>query len=204
MIINFDTLSKQEAFMLMTASIIPRPIAWVLSENIDGGLNIAPFSFFNVITSNPPLLMISAGVNPDGTHKDTLYNIRDRHQMVIHIVSMDQIHDMNQSAETHKPGVSEVALLDLKTTSIEGFRLPRLADSKIAFACSLHDIHYVGNDPQAIVLAEIQTVYLDDAVTSKDAKGRLNIDAKQVNPVARMGPNQYVGLGELIRLQRPK
>ena len=74
MIINFDDISKQEAFVLMTASIIPRPIAWVLSENIDGGLNIAPFSFFNAITSNPPLLMLSAGINPNGTTR-TLFII---------------------------------------------------------------------------------------------------------------------------------
>lgn len=203
MIINTDSLSKQEAFVLMTASIIPRPIAWVLSENKDASLNIAPFSFFNAITSNPPLLMISAGMNPDGTHKDTFYNIRDRQQLVIHIVSLEQIHDMNQSAEMHAPGVSEVELLDLKTTPLEGFRLPRLADSRVAFACSLHDIYYVGNDPQALILAEIEKIYYDDAVVGEDAKGRLKIDPKQINPVARMGPNQYVGLGDLIHLKRP-
>lgn len=185
MIINFDDISKQEAFVLMTASIIPRPIAWVLSENIDGGLNIAPFSFFNAITSNPPLLMLSAGINPNGTPKDTLHNIRDRHQFVIHIVSLEQTHDMNQSAESHAPGVSEVEFLGLKTTRLEGFRLPRLADSRVAFACSLHDIHYVGNDPQALILAEIQKLYFDDAVVGEDTKGRIKIDAKQINPIAR-------------------
>ena len=123
-------------------------------------LILRPFSFFNAITSNPPLLMISAGINPDGTHKDTLYNIRDRHQFVIHIVSLEQIHDMNQSAQAHDPGVSEVELLGLKTTPLEGFRLPRLADSRVAFACSLHDIYYVGNDPQALVLAEIDRRFI--------------------------------------------
>jgi flavin reductase (DIM6/NTAB) family NADH-FMN oxidoreductase RutF len=204
MIINLDSVSKQEAFVLMTASIIPRPIAWVLSENIDGGLNIGPFSFFNAVTSNPPLLMISAGINPDGSYKDTLYNIRDRHQFVIHIVSLEQIQDMNQSAEAHAPGVSEVELLGLKTTPLEGFRLPRLTDSRVAFACSLHDIHYVGNDLQALILAKIDKLYLDDAVVGEDAKGRLKINAEQINPVARMGPNEYVKLGELIHLQRPK
>ena len=204
MIIELDSLSKQEAFILMTASIIPRPIAWVLSENINGSLNIAPYSFFNAITSNPPLLMISVGINPDKTHKDTLYNVRDRHQLVIHIVSLEQVHAMNQSAKAHKPGISEVELLGLTTTPMDGFRLPRLCDSHIAFACTLHDIYYVGNDPQALILVEIKKIYLDDAVVGEDEKGRLTIDPNKVNPVARMGPNQYVGLGELIHLCRPK
>ena len=62
----------------------------------------------------------------------------------------------------------------------------------------------MGNDPQALILAEIKKIYLDDAVVGEDEKGRLTIDPNQVNPVARMGPNQYVGLGELIHLRRPK
>ena len=111
---------------------------------------------------------------------------------------------MNQSAESHAPGVSEVELLGLKTTSLEGFRLPRLADSRVAFACSLHDIHYVGNDPQALILAEIQKLYLDDAVVGEDTKGRIKIDAKQINPIAKLGPNEYVDLGTLINLKRPR
>ena len=72
------------------------------------------------------------------------------------------------------------------------------------FAYSPHDIYYVGNDPQALILAEIKKIYLDGVVVDEDEKDRLIIDPNQVNPVTRMGPNQYVGLGELIHLRRPK
>lgn len=106
--INFAALTAQLAYFTMNATLIPRPIAWVLSENVDGGLNIAPYSYFNAISSNPPLLMISAGMTPDGTSKDTHNNIRDRNDLVVHIVSLEQVKEMNQSSETHPPGVLEV------------------------------------------------------------------------------------------------
>lgn len=204
MIIDLNTCTTPEAFHLMTSTIIPRPIAWVLSENEDSSLNIAPYSFFNGITSNPPLLMISAGINPDGTHKDTLCNIRDRDQCVIHIVSLDQINDMNYSSHQHPAGVSEVELLGLKTTHDDEFRLPRITDCKVAYSCSLHDIHYVGNNSQALILVEIHHIFLDDTITGKDEKGRLTVSAKQINPAARLGPGQYASLGELVHLQKPK
>ena len=87
MYIDFGKMTAQQVYITMTQTIVPRPIAWVLSENPDQSLNLAPYSYFNAVCSDPPLLMISAGVKPDGATKDTRDNIRDRKEFVVHIAS---------------------------------------------------------------------------------------------------------------------
>ena len=108
MYIDFGDMTPQQVYITMTQTVIPRPIAWVLSENADGSLNLAPYSYFNAVSSDPALVMISAGVKPDGGIKDTRDNIRDRRDFVIHITSLDQLDNMNASSASFDPGVSEV------------------------------------------------------------------------------------------------
>jgi flavin reductase (DIM6/NTAB) family NADH-FMN oxidoreductase RutF len=98
MFIDFGDMTPQQIYFTLTQTVIPRPIAWVLSENANASFNLAPFSYFNAISSNPPLVMISAGMKPEGGAKDTRDNIRDRHDFVIHIVSLDQLDAMNASS----------------------------------------------------------------------------------------------------------
>ncbi|HJP07731.1 MAG: protein/domain typically associated with flavoprotein oxygenase, DIM6/NTAB family protein [Acidiferrobacteraceae bacterium] len=203
MFIDFDAMTPQQVYFTLTQTVIPRPIAWVLSENADGSLNLAPFSYFNAVSSNPPLIMMSAGLKPDGGAKDTRDNIRDRRDFVIHIPSLEQLDDMNASSASLPPGVSEVEHLGLETTAFEGSRLPRLVDPKVAFACSLYDIHYIGDDPQSLILGEVHGVFVDDSVVGEDAKGRRKILAEKINPVGRLGAGEYVSFGELLSRTRP-
>ncbi len=203
MFIDFDAMTPQQVYFTLTQTVIPRPIAWVLSENADGSLNLAPFSYFNAVSSNPPLIMMSAGLKPDGGAKDTRDNIRDRRDFVIHIPSLEQLDDMNASSASLPPGVSEVEHLGLETIAFEGSRLPRLVDPKVAFACSLYDIHYIGDDPQSLILGEVHGVFVDDSVVGEDAKGRRKILAEKINPVGRLGAGEYVSFGELLSRTRP-
>ena len=204
MYIDFGTVTPQQAYFTMTQTIIPRPIAWIVSENTNGSINLAPFSYFNAVSSNPPLVMISAGIKPGGVAKDTLNNIRQRKDFVLHIVSLEQLNAMNQSSANLPSGESEVEMLGLETVAFEGSRLPRLADAKVAFACRLYDIHYIGSDPQALILGQVEGLYVDDSVVGKDDKGRTKILAERINPVGRLGANEYVTFGERLSRDRPK
>lgn len=130
MIVDFDQLTPGQRYIQTIQTLIPRPIAWVLSENADGGFNLAPFSFFTAICSDPALLMLSLGHKPDGSLKDTRTNLEARGFCVIHIPDRAMLEAMNASSATLPAGESEVDKLGLELTDFEGFRLPRLASDR--------------------------------------------------------------------------
>lgn len=202
--IDFSQLSASGIYFNVIQTLVPRPIAWVLSENSNGSFNLAPFSYFNAVSSNPPLLMISVGKKPDGSHKDTRINIEARKDFIVHIPHRGLLSEMNESSATLPAGVSELDRLGLETESMEGSRLPRIKDSHIAFVCECYEIHEIGNTPQSMILGEIKSLYIDDEVSSKDAKGRVKVDISKLDPVSRLGASEYMGCGEIIKLHRPE
>ncbi|MEH6629050.1 MAG: flavin reductase family protein [Motiliproteus sp.] len=202
--IDFSQLSASGIYFNVIQTLVPRPIAWVLSENSNGSFNLAPFSYFNAVSSNPPLLMISVGKKPDGSHKDTRINIEKRKDFVVHIPHRGLLSEMNESSATLPAGVSELDRLGLETESMEGSRLPRIKDSHIAFVCECYEIHEIGNTPQSMILGEIKSLYIGDEVSSKDAKGRVKVDINKLDPVSRLGASEYMGCGEIIKLRRPE
>lgn len=204
MLIDFDDLSASQVYFNLIQTLIPRPIAWVLSENAAQGYNLAPFSYFSAVCSDPPLLMISVGKKPDGSHKDTRANIEKRHDFVVHIAHREMLEALNESSATLPPEVSEVEKLGLATEPFEGFRLPRLSGCRIAYGCECHEIQEIGCAPQSLIFGRIQKMYIDDAICEQDAKGRFKVNAKRLDPLGRLGANEYTTLDEVIRLGRPK
>ncbi|WP_421862447.1 flavin reductase family protein [Motiliproteus sp.] len=203
MYIDLAELNPNQVYFNMIQTLVPRPIAWVLSEHANGKLNLAPFSYFSAVCSDPPLLMISVGKKPDGSHKDTRVNIEQRGHFVVHITSAEQLEVMNQSSMTLPAEISEVDELNLETATFEGFPLPRLKDSRVAFGCELYRIDEIGNSAQSLIFGEIKQIYIDDQVATRDDKGRLKLDTSRLNPVARLGASEYMGCGEIITLKRP-
>ena len=201
--IKLDELSSPMAYFTMTQTVVPRPIAWILSENEDAGFNLAPFSYFNAVCSDPPLVMVSIGTQDDGSEKDTLRNIKARSQFVIHIASCGQLTELNQSSATLPPGVSEVSANQLQTIAVEGFHMPRLSDCKIALMCERHQIQTIGNNQQSLLFAEIREIYIDDDCIEVNDKGRLKVLAERVQPLARLGASEYASFGDVLVAQRP-
>ncbi len=202
MLLQLDQFEAAQRYYLMSQTLVPRPIAWVLSENATGSYNLAPFSYFNAICSAPPLIMLSIGKKPDGSDKDTRRNIIERKYFTVHIASIDSLNALNQSASPLDADESEVEMLGLATTEFEDFPLPRLADCKIAYACELRDIHIVGEVEQAVIYGEIKTIYLDDRIATEDDKGRIKVDVDKLQPVSRLGANEYMAPGEVVTLKR--
>lgn len=201
--IDLAELKPLQIYGLMTQTIIPRPIAWVLSESENQELNLAPFSYFNAVCSAPPLIMLSMGWKDRETEKDTAVNIRARKDFVIHIPSRDELIPMNDSSATLPHGESELAQHGLETVPFEGSRLPRLKDSRVAMACTYYDLHELGPGRQALILGEVKRIYVEDTCIEQ-IEGRFHVDAKGVDPVARLGPKEYATLADVIEIARPK
>jgi len=199
--LDLSTLEPAQVYATMTQTIVPRPIAWVLSENDDGGFNLAPFSYFNAISSAPPMVMLSIGVKPSGEVKDTRYNIEQRKAFVVHIAHRELAPAVTASSATLARGVSELDTLGLDLVPMPGSALPRLKDCRVAYACRLSEIKVIGH--QAIVFAELEHLYLDDAVCGKDAKGRLRVLADKVDAIGRLGGSEYITAGDIISIDRP-
>jgi len=203
MLVNLSEFSRPDAYFAMTQTVLPRPVAWVLSENDNGSYNLAPYSFFNAVSSDPPLLMFSVGLQDDGTYKDSLANVRERPEFVVHIASSSQLPDLNLSSATLPPGVSEVTAGNLSLSEVEGFNMPRLTDCKVAFMCHVHKIDRIGNNDQNLVFGEIDGVYLDDGCAAYNEKGRLIVNADVIQPLSRLGASQYASFGEILTAVRP-
>ncbi len=203
MIIDMSELSPPQAYATMIQTIVPRPIAWVLSENEDAGFNLAPFSYFNAICSDPPLVIISIGKREDGSDKDTRVNIEARREFVIHIAHREMANDLTQSSATLPAGISEVEELKLPLTAFERFRLPRLADARVAFACTLEKSERIGSGGQCLIFGRIEHVYADDGVVELDAKKRTKFMAERIDPIGRLGGGEYTTFGEKFFIARP-
>jgi len=204
MYIKLAELPPPDIYQTMTQVIIPRPVAWVLSDNGAGGYNLAPYSYFNAVSSVPPLIFISAGRKPGGDFKDTRVNIEERKYFVVHIAHRELAEPMTETSRTLPQGESELERVNLAVTEFEGFPLPRLSDCRDALACELSEIKEVESVPQSLIFGEIHTIYVDDAMLGEDVKGRRKIHADRIDPIGRLGASEYVTFGKILNIPRPK
>lgn len=204
MIIPFDGMSPAKIYFTMIQTLMPRPVAWVISENPNQSLNLAPFSYFNAICSDPPLIIMSIGLNPQGGPKDTRLNIERSEDFVIHIAHREMAATVTQTSASLPREVSEIEQAGLETCEFPGSRLPRLKDCRIAYACKLHELREIGNAPQALIFGEVTQVFIDDSVIEHDAKGRMQVMAEKVDPIGRLGGGEYSTFGEKLNIPRPE
>ena len=204
MLLNFKDLTPNQVYGAMVQTIVPRPIAWVLSDNGDGSFNVAPFSFFNGVCSDPPLLMLSVGKKDTDEEKDTRVNIRERKKFVVHIPSARHIDKVNVSSASLAHGESEVIAADLELTPIEGFELPQIVGCGIAMACELYRIDEFGPESQAVIYGKIISLSVSDDLIVPNEKNRFQLDSKQLDPLSRLGGAYYAGIGHILCAKRPK
>ena len=190
MIIDPTKQSIKDNHKLMIGSIVPRPIAFVSTKSTDGILNLAPFSYFNGVCSNPPTIMFApARRGYDGLTKDTLNNIQDTNEFVVNIVSEDFVKPMVACATDYEKDVNEFEVSNL--TPVDSLKVapPLVKESKVSFECQLHTIVEIGKaEPGAgfVVIGTIVMFHVDDKVY-KDGR----IDLKELNPVGRLAGNSY-------------
>ncbi|MEA1918945.1 MAG: flavin reductase [Campylobacterota bacterium] len=191
MLFDYRDTKTTENYQLMAQSIIPRPIAWVVTEN-RGVVNIAPFSYFIGLSSSPATLLISIGHKKDGSPKDTLRNLREDGKCTICMVERPQLEAMHLSSKELDSAISEAKHFDIETTAlIEGFP-PMVSGSANAFFCDFHqEIELKGSKTIPLVV-EIKHQFVDDRCIVDVEKMTL-----QFEPVARIGKS-YAMLGEEV------
>lgn len=190
MLFDFSELSAADRYKLMTAAIVPRPIAWVVSQNAAGRVNAAPFSFFNAFASDPPVVCVGIGGRGPGAPKDTAANIRDTGHFVICLVPYQLVDPMHVTALDFLPEIDELAEAGLRTLPSTRVKPPRIEGAPVAFECERMTILELGAD-QGIVVGRVLAMHVrDDAVLDP---GRCHIDTPKLDLVGRMhGGGGYV------------
>ena len=201
MFLDFTALSPRDAYNWMASAITPRPIAWVSTISPEGKTNLAPFSFFNGITGNPPTLMFSAVNNRGGVKKDTVRNIEATGEFVVNLVPHSLVEPMNACAALLPYGESEFEAFGIAPAASTRVRSPRVAQAPVAFECTLHTIVPVGEGAGAasVVFGRIMAAHVSDAILGADGM----IDPALLDTVGRLGGEFYVRTRESFTLKRP-
>jgi flavin reductase (DIM6/NTAB) family NADH-FMN oxidoreductase RutF len=198
MLFDFAAIPPRDRYKLLVSTVTPRPIAWVVSQSLDGRLNAAPFSFFNAFSGEVVGLGISS--HEPGRPKDTRRNIRDTRQFVVNLVSEESADAMNITAIEFEAGVNELAEAQLKTTPSVHVKPPRIAVSPVSMECELVQIIELGPD-NGLVLGRVVAMHVRDDVVLDAAKHY--IDTPKLKLVGRMhGAGWYVRTTDLFLMDR--
>lgn len=190
-----------ELYGWMISTIAPRPIAWVSSINAEGVTNLAPFSFFQGVTANPPTLLFSVVNDRHGEKKDTIRNIEAVPEFVVNVVSYQLREEMNRSSALLPYGESEFGIAGVTAAPSELVNPPRVAEAPVHFECKLQQIVRVGEGPLAgnVVFGTILLIHVNENVL--DADGR--IDPGKLDAIARMGGEYYSRTTDRFTMKRP-
>lgn len=184
--IHLDDLKRVDKYFLMTSTIVPRPIAVVSTLNIDGTDNLAAFSYFNAVSTEPPCIMFSVTHSRNGK-KDTLVNIEREKEFVIHIAQTDQVKLVDQTGESLPYGQSEREKLGLTQTPSTWIKTPRVTEFKVAMECKLENFVDVGGN--TVVFGRILGIHIDETLLLKDpitGEQIARADSYALDPLARM------------------
>jgi flavin reductase (DIM6/NTAB) family NADH-FMN oxidoreductase RutF len=208
MIVSPTDLSHSELYGILLNSVAPRPIAWVSTISAAGNLNLAPFSFFNAVCVDPPLLAFAPGLRPpkqanvsQGEAKDTLRNVRETKEFVVNIVTYELAEAMNLTSGEYDASVNEFELAKVTPQASKIVRPPRVAESPVSFECTLHQIVDFSSRPtsSSLVIGEVVVIHMNDA-NIKDGK----LDRNSLDLIGRMGGLQYTRTTHRFDMVRPK
>ena len=198
-----DDLTTKEKNKILIGTVVPRPIALVSTESEEGVVNIAPFSYFNIVTYKPAILSIAVQ-RTNGKQKDTARNITAGKEAVVHVVDISNVELANITAANLAPEDSELNYADFTPVKSVSVRPPGLKEAKARFETSLYDtkLIYDGDEPTADVLfLKIEHFHLDESVYDEE-KGY--IDVAELGAVSRLAGNDYAEIGRMFTIERPK
>lgn len=179
MVVDAADLSARKAFGLLKAAVVPRPVAWTSTISPGGIPNLAPFSFFTVVSSSPPMVLLSVEYQPDGRLKDSAANIEATREFVVNIAPAAMAEAVDLTSTEVDPVVDEFVLAGVTPAPCRRVRPPRIAESPISLECRLHTTVQPGSD--RLIIGEVVAFHLDTSVL--DPAGR--VDTALLDPVAR-------------------
>jgi flavin reductase (DIM6/NTAB) family NADH-FMN oxidoreductase RutF len=187
-------------YKLLTGIIIPRPIGWISTIDGNGISNLAPFSYFNMVSSDPPCVMFSTR-RDNNKNKDTLNNVLQNGQFVVNLVTLDVVEQMNATSEAVDAIVDEFELANLTPIDSTSIKPKRVKESPIHLECEMIHHYFIDNNEgggACIVIGKIITIHIDDTILMEN--NRINLDVYK--PVARLAGSNYSTLGELFSIKR--
>jgi flavin reductase (DIM6/NTAB) family NADH-FMN oxidoreductase RutF len=198
---DLDRIDPQIGYKLMTATVLPRPIAWVTTLDAEGVVNAAPYSFFNVMGHTPPTCVIGLLRDSARGFKDTASNILDRGEFVVNLVPEALAPQMNVTSMNAPRGVSELEAAGLEAAASHHVRPPRIAGSPVSFECVNHAAVVTGPQ-QVIVIGRILAIHVADAFVLDAERG--HVDAPRLGLIGRMhGSGWYARTTDLFQMDRP-
>jgi flavin reductase (DIM6/NTAB) family NADH-FMN oxidoreductase RutF len=199
--LDFSTLEPLERYRWLASTITPRPIAWVSSQSSTGVSNLAPFSFFTVISDDPPTLMVNVNHRADGSLKDTLLNVQANGELVLQLVAFEQAEAMNASSAVLPYGISEFEQCGIASMPSQRIAPPRVAGAAVAFECRVVQIQaYPPAAPNChLIFAEVLLAHIDERVLNEQGR----IDPHKLDLVGRLGGMAYSRSQDTFEMRRP-
>lgn len=196
---DFSAIAPLDRYRLLSSTVTPRPIAWVSTLGRDGVLNAAPFSFFNVLGEDPPIVAFAINCRTIDDLKDTGNNIRAQQEFVVNLVSEELLERMNITAIEFDPSVDEIAEAGLTPAPSVKIRTPRIAESPVSLECRLMMIIEIG-PARSLVLGEVLMMHVrSDAVRDEQ---RCHIETSKLKLVGRMEGDSYVRTADSMEVPR--
>ena len=187
----------------LKACVVPRPIGWISTIDAAGATNVAPFSFFNLLSYDPPFVLFSAGVHEvDGGKKDTVANVEATGEFVYNMATWAQKDQMNQTAMIVVRTIDEMAATGLEPEASRLVRPPRIKGSPVQFECRLHQIVTLpGRVPSSehhLVIGRVLAVHIADGALTDDGR----VDVLRLRPIARLGYKDYVSVDAIFQMEK--
>jgi flavin reductase (DIM6/NTAB) family NADH-FMN oxidoreductase RutF len=197
---NFTKASPLDRYKILTAVVVPRPIAWISTRSREGLINAAPFSFFNAVGADPALVAVGIGNRGRGIPKDTARNIRETGEFVINLVTEANAAAMNLTAAEFEPGVDELAKAGLTALDSIQVKAPRIAESPVHLEC--REVQTIEIGRNRVVMGEVVEVHIEDAYFDGE---RMYVAAEKLAAVGRMhGRGWYARSSDLFEIPRVK
>ncbi len=192
--IDPKTLERPSLYNLMTSAVAPRPVAWVSTINAEGVRNIAAFSYFNAMSTMPPLLVVSVGILAGGRVKDTLLNVQAVPEFVVHIASSDLMAQVEVTGLEFPHDVDEFAEARLTPVPSDVVRPPRIAEAPVAMECVLREIHPLpAGSKNTLVIGEVVRFHVREDLLGDNYV----VDTLALDPISRLARKDFALLGRV-------
>ncbi|WP_453992287.1 flavin reductase family protein [Bacillus nitroreducens] len=199
--IDPTSISERDNYKFLIGSIIPRPIAFVTTRSEEGVLNGAPFSYFNIVSSNPPMLSLSVQ-RSGGKQKDTARNILKNKEFVVHIVDEQNVEMVNKTAASLPPNQSEIEIAGFTSVDSVKVSVPGVKEARVRFECVLEHSLELGGETSPgcdFIIGRIVQYHIEEDIYEK---GRIN--PRELAAVSRLAGANYAKIGEIFEIERPK
>lgn len=195
-------IGERDNYKLLTGTIIPRPIAFVTTKSTEGVVNGAPFSYFNIVSANPPMVSLAIQ-RPNGRVKDTARNIYSSGEFVVHIVDEENVNQINETAASLPPNESELVIANLTEVNSSLVNVPGIQEAKVRMECKLikaiplKDEENPGSD---LFIGEVVLFHIDESIYEENS----HINPGNLGAVSRLAGSDYAKLGDIFSIERPK